>query len=236
MIFPAALLLAAATAARAAEEPAVVKNNRVNIRGQPTLKSEVVTQLKKGEPITILEEIADPKAKKSEPPQWLRIALPTNTPVWVNALFVANNIVLPNKLNVRAGPGESFSTLTRLEKGATVKPIRTFEGWIEIEAPASASAFVAADQVTRNAPAPAVAATKPPAPAPTPEPPKVETVKVDQHSRMRRKKAFGIGSRAGRRRKRRHRRLKNRNPRRRPKTSSRCPSASSPAKASCGAR
>ena len=38
-----------------AEESAVVKGNRVRVRGQATLRSEVITLLKKGETVTVLE-------------------------------------------------------------------------------------------------------------------------------------------------------------------------------------
>src|SRR5689334_17259198 len=38
-------------------EPGAAKQNNVNVRGQATMNSEIVTHLKKGEPITILEEI-----------------------------------------------------------------------------------------------------------------------------------------------------------------------------------
>jgi uncharacterized protein YgiM (DUF1202 family) len=187
-----------------ADAIAVVNDNRVNVRGQATLNSEVITQLKKGEKVAILEEIAVAKPKKGEPAKWYRIALPANTPVWVNAGFVKDNTVASAKLNVRTGPGENFSVIARLEKGATVKEIRTVGDWKEIEAPANASAFVAADLLQRQeaasdkavlaetkpaAPAPAVASrpkqgksapkAAPSVPATVPAPAPVETVKVE---------------------------------------------------------
>ncbi|MBI5775455.1 MAG: SH3 domain-containing protein [Verrucomicrobia bacterium] len=160
----------------AAEEAAVIKASRVNVRGQARLASEVVTQLKKDDAVTILEEIAAPNAKPGEPAAWLRIKLPANTPVWVNANFVSNNLVTVNKLNVRSGPGENYSVLARLDKGAEVKAIRTVGGdWTEIEAPAGAFAFIGSELVSRpNKPAApetisaANTTTAPPAPAPEP--------------------------------------------------------------------
>jgi hypothetical protein len=159
-----------------AEEAAVIKASRVNVRGQARLASEVVTQLKKDDAVTILEEIAAPNAKPGEPAAWLRIKLPANTPVWVNAGFVSNNVVTVNKLNVRSGPGENFSVLARLDKGAEVKTLRTVGAdWTEIEAPAGAFAFIGAELVDRpNKPAApetvsaANTTTAPPAPAPEP--------------------------------------------------------------------
>src|SRR5215813_1163742 len=37
--------------------PAVVDANNVNVRGQPKLKSEVLTRLTKGQQVTVIEEI-----------------------------------------------------------------------------------------------------------------------------------------------------------------------------------
>ncbi len=184
--------LLAAPGLRAAEEAVTVKDNRVNIRGQATLHSEVVTQLKKGETVNVLEEIKVKKPKTGEPKAWLRIALPSNTPVWVFAPYVTNNVANVAKLNVRGGPGENFSVLARLDKGTPVKPLRTVGAWMEIEAPASAVAFIAAETVSRvpasrnaellattTTPAP-VATTPAPVPisAPAPTPVVVETVPV----------------------------------------------------------
>jgi uncharacterized protein YgiM (DUF1202 family) len=144
-----------------AEEIAIVGADRVNVRGQPTLIGEVITQLKKGETVRILEEITVAKPKPGEPVHWFRIQMPANTPVWVSALYIeaTNKTVLPPKLNVRAGPGENFSVVGRITRGDTVKEIRIVDNWIEIETPPSAYGFIAAEFIEK-APVEA-AATKP---------------------------------------------------------------------------
>ena len=88
--------------------------------------------------------------------------MPTNTPVWVTAAFVdeTNHVVSAKKLNVRAGPGENYSVVARLEKGAAIKEIRKVNNWIEIETPADAYAFIGAEFIARQA------ASTPPATAP----------------------------------------------------------------------
>ena len=54
----AALFLAANLAAvGSTEQKAIVSADRVNVRGQATLNSEVVTQLREGEQVTVLEQI-----------------------------------------------------------------------------------------------------------------------------------------------------------------------------------
>lgn len=199
--------LAAFAVARAtAEEMATLKGDRVNVRGEASVNSEVITQLRAGEKVTVLEEITVEKPKPGEPAKWARILLPSNTPVWVHTMFLdpQTKSVKVNRLNVRAGPGENYSVVGRLEKGATVKEIRSVDQWMEIEPPPNTHAFVAAEFLEKAAmtavtespakPAePAVAETKPaekPAkkagktkpttPAKAPEPiTTVETVKVE---------------------------------------------------------
>lgn len=150
--FAAALCLSVAGACAADE--AVVKAARINLRGQPTTGSEVVTQLKQGEKITVLEEIIHAKPAQGEPAKWLRVALPSNTPVWVSTHFLTNGGVAVPRLNIRSGPGENFSVIGRVPKGTAVKELRRSGDWLEIEAPASTFAYIAADLVVRNAAAP----------------------------------------------------------------------------------
>src|SRR5438445_11861053 len=71
-----------------AEEAGVVKKDRVNVRAQASQGSEVITQLKKGETVTVVEEVTPKKHKRGEPAKWARIQLPPNTPVWVYAPYV----------------------------------------------------------------------------------------------------------------------------------------------------
>ena len=153
-----------------AEEVATVKDGRVNVRGQPSLVGEVITQLQKGEKVVVLDEITVANPKTNEPPKWARIQMPPNTPVWVYAPFLdTNKTVKVSRLNLRAGPGENFSVVGRLERGTSVTEIRRVEEWVEIEMPAGAYAFVAADLLTKGEPAPApVVAPKQESPAKAP--------------------------------------------------------------------
>jgi len=165
-----------------AEESAVVKGDRVRVRGQATLKSEVITLLKKGETVTVLEAIAARKPKRGEPANWARIQLPPNTPVWVYAPYIetTNNTVNIKRLNLRAGPGERFSIIGRIERGTPVKQIRTTDNWMEIEAPGNAFAFVAAEMLEKlTAPAQPQLAANTTKPAPAQPAPTVETVKTE---------------------------------------------------------
>ncbi|MGA2243715.1 MAG: SH3 domain-containing protein [Verrucomicrobiota bacterium] len=167
--------------------PATVAADNVNLRGQAGLQGEVVGHVKKGDTVSVLAEINLDKPKAGEPAQWAKIALPSGTKVWVDSLYVdkTNNVVAAKKLNLRGGPGENFSVLGVIEKGASVTSVNTKGNWLQIETPASAFAFVAAHYLKQeagmetnvtattiaanveNVPPPAPA-TMTPAPTPTP--------------------------------------------------------------------
>jgi uncharacterized protein YgiM (DUF1202 family) len=144
----------------------------LNVRGQAGLKGEVVAHLNKGDAVTVLSQINLDKHAVGEPAQWAKIALPTNTHVWVNTKFIDadSKTVSARKLNLRAGPGENYSILGVIERGTTVNEITTKDSWTQIEPPTDAYAFVAAMYLKQEAsgnlaanPAPSTETT----PAPT---------------------------------------------------------------------
>ncbi len=140
-------------------ENAVARQANVNLRGQATLNSEAISKLKKGEPVTVLELIELKKPRQDEPTYWYKIALPATVPVWVHSSYVdtATGMVKGSRLNLRGGPGENYSIVGRLGKGATVKVIETRGQWLKIEPPASSYGFVASHLLERGAAAVAVA-------------------------------------------------------------------------------
>jgi len=167
--------------------PADVIASNVNVRGQAKLKSEVVTRMTKGQQVTVLAEIVRNNSGPDEPSAWAKIVLPPSAHVWVNASFVdpTNHIVSAKRLNVRSGPGENYSILGRLARGDSVKDLQTKEGWLEIEAPTNAYAFMAAQYLRQEEPA-ALATNAVPMPTePTPaatavnEPPTVATAPTE---------------------------------------------------------
>ena len=154
----------AAAAAKVVEAPVVlipgtatVNVANVNFRGQAGLKGETIGHLKKGDAVTVIGQINLDKPKTGEPAQWAKIALPAGLKVWVNAKFVegTNKVVVVKKLNLRAGPGENYSVLGVLEKGAPITEVTSKGDWMQIEAPKNAFAFVAAEYLKQEIPAPA---------------------------------------------------------------------------------
>jgi uncharacterized protein YraI len=185
----AGLALSALSLFAAAPQEAVSKSDNVNVRAQPKTSSEIITRLKKGEAVVILDEVAVKNPKKDEPAVWARIVFPTNTPVWVNAGFIdsTNHTVRVKKLNARAGPGENYSVVGLLLKEEAVTEISLKENWMEIQAPTNAWAFVALDLLDKiggetNPPTNSVVATPPPTnsvvapPPPVASPPPLEVV------------------------------------------------------------
>jgi uncharacterized protein YgiM (DUF1202 family) len=162
--------------------PATVAAAHVNLRGQAGLKGEVVGHVQKGDAVTVISEITLDKPKAGEPAQWAKIALPGGTKVWVNSKFIdaTNNLVVAKKLNLRGGPGENYSVIGVLEKGAGFTQVTSKGDWTQIETPASAFAFVAASYLKQEVPlidtnvsvTQVVAAVEPvtPTPAVVPEP------------------------------------------------------------------
>src|SRR5277367_472146 len=117
--------------------PAEAAVNDLNVRGQAGLKGEVVAHLNKGDAVTILSQINLDKHAVGEPAQWAKIALPASTHIWVNAKFIdeTSRTVSAKKLNLRAGPGENYSVLGVIERGAVVNEITTKDDWTQIEPP-----------------------------------------------------------------------------------------------------
>jgi uncharacterized protein YgiM (DUF1202 family) len=151
-------------------EPAVSKQSNVNVRAQAHINSEIVTHLKAGETVTVLEEITIKHPKTDEPSRWARISLPAGTHVWVNSSYLSesNQSVKVPKLNIRSGAGENYSVIGTLVKGDAVKTVTTKGEWTEIEAPTNAFGFVAAHLLTHKT------VTEPVTPAPVPTPTVVE--------------------------------------------------------------
>jgi uncharacterized protein YgiM (DUF1202 family) len=162
---------------------ATVIASNVNVRGQAKLKSEVITQVQKGQTVNVLEEVTLKNSGPSEPSAWAKIILPANVHVWVNANYIStNHTVIPKNLSLRGGAGENYSRLGTIKRGDEVKELNRKGDWIEIEAPAEASGYIAAQYLKQEAtPAPIAAnespltnttvAENPPVTPASPEPP-----------------------------------------------------------------
>jgi uncharacterized protein YgiM (DUF1202 family) len=143
--------------------PATVAASRVNVRGKPTIRSEVVGHLTNGQPVTVIEEIKRDNARQDDPSIWAKIVLPGDKHLWVAEQHVdmLNKLVHVKKLNVRSGPGENFSIVGQLEKGDSITDLGATNGWLEIAPPTNAYAYVAAAYLKQDFTAPSATVTTP---------------------------------------------------------------------------
>ena len=135
---------------------ATVAAKHVNVRGKPTINSEVLTRLNEGDTVNVLEEITRENTRADDPTAWAKIAAPSTAHLWVNAQFVdTNKLVTVKKLNIRTGPGENYSVAGQLAKGDTVNDLGSKDGWLEIAAGENHFAYVAAAYLKQEITTPA---------------------------------------------------------------------------------
>jgi len=163
--------------------PATITGDNVNVRGKASFNGEVITKLNKGDTVAVIEQVILTKPRAGEPVHWAKIALPSKANVWVHSSYVdaSTKTVTPKKLNIRSGPGENYSIVGVIEKGATVKDVNTKGNWIEIETPGSAHAFVAAKYLNQinTATVPTIVNLAPATTEPVPPGPTVATTTTD---------------------------------------------------------
>ncbi|HEY3760724.1 MAG TPA: SH3 domain-containing protein [Verrucomicrobiae bacterium] len=150
---------------------ATIASEHVNVRGQAGVNGEVIAHEFKGDTVTVLDQINLKKHASDEPAQWAKVTYPTNASIWVFAKYIdSNNTVSTKKVNLRAGPGENFSTVGILNSGDPVTPIETKGRWMKIQAPTNSYAFIAAMYLTQS-PEQIAAANTPPTPTEVEQPP-----------------------------------------------------------------
>lgn len=132
-----------------AAQVGVIIAERVNVRTQPSIVSEVVTQVNTGQKVQVLEFITLNDAIPGNPTEWYRIAVPEGAAFWVSGDYIdsGDDTVTASQLNVRAGPGQSYTVMARLNRGEKVERIRESDGWVSIKPPAEAFAYVASSLV-----------------------------------------------------------------------------------------
>jgi len=146
-----------ATTASSATERGTVKGEHSNVRSRPSLHSEVVVQLHKGETVDVLEHKSAAEHEKSM--EWLRIALPASVKCYVSAKHLTDGTVNVEELNIRCGPGSSYREVGKLPKGTKVEIVDKKGEWAQIKPTAQCSGWIAAELVQ-------VEVIPPPAPAP----------------------------------------------------------------------
>jgi len=146
-----------------------INGTRVSARGKPTIFSQLVFQFNKGEQVKILENITIASPKVGEPRKWLRVQVPSDCGLWVDARYLGVIIGTVNlkprvhrtetlqanveaqQLEILGGAGENFPVLGILKHGDTVHLSgQTKNHWAEIYAPKCTSIYVPAYFITLN--------------------------------------------------------------------------------------
>ncbi|HPG00887.1 MAG TPA: SH3 domain-containing protein [Kiritimatiellia bacterium] len=109
-----------------------VVGQRVNLRAKAEATSEVVGQVGEGD---ILEA-------KSFMDEWVEVVPPESVDLWVYGELVRDNTVNGSTLNVRAGPGLTYSVVGDLVRGTAIQPRGEHAGWLKIAPDAACSLWV----------------------------------------------------------------------------------------------
>src|SRR5271155_504650 len=107
-----------------------VKGQHSNVRSRPSLNSEVISQLHKGESVDVLERKTVTEREKSM--DWLRIALPSTAKCFVSAKHLTDGSVNVENLNVHCGPGSNYREIGKLSKGTKVEVVVKKGEWVQI--------------------------------------------------------------------------------------------------------
>jgi uncharacterized protein YgiM (DUF1202 family) len=123
----------------------VVKGERSNVRSRPSIHSEVITQLRKGDTVDVLERQTVTEHEKSM--DWLRVSLPATAKCYVSAKHLNDGTVNVENLNVRCGPGATYREIGKLAKGTRVEILEKKGAWVQIRPPAECSGWITAELV-----------------------------------------------------------------------------------------
>lgn len=105
---------------------ASIKKDKVNVRSAPNLKSEVLFQAHLGYPV----EIAQTEGK------WVKIKDWQGNVGWVYRPLISKEVktavVLPERVNIRKGPGLKYKVVGQAESGEVYKVFSKKNGWVKV--------------------------------------------------------------------------------------------------------
>ena len=122
----------------------ILKGNRVNIRAGDDTSTEVICQLNEGDEVRVIGQ-----AK-----MWYKVQLPKKALVYIHKTNVERRnktgIIREDRSNIRAAATRSSTIIGRLNKGASVKIIKEYLDWYEIEAPKDTLGWIRSDYVRKK--------------------------------------------------------------------------------------
>jgi uncharacterized protein YgiM (DUF1202 family) len=105
---------------------ASIGQEKVNVRKSPNLKAEVLFQAHLGYPVELEKTKGD----------WVQIKDWQDKVGWVYRPLINKNVqtavIVPERVNVRKGPGLSYSVVSQAECGEVYKIFKEQKGWVKI--------------------------------------------------------------------------------------------------------
>jgi hypothetical protein len=142
-----------------------VLGDRVSLRVNPDLNSELLDRAMRGEELVFLGKTNG----------WVAVQAPASLDFWVAGQYVQNGTVQPDKLNVRSGPSQNYSVVCVVNKGDSLALRGEFNEWLKIAPPAGSRVWISEEyaelvEPPRPEPEPAPVVVVEPEPEPKPKP------------------------------------------------------------------
>jgi SH3-like domain-containing protein len=130
----AAVLLGAAAASAYPESfaPGIVTADNVNLRAEPNIRAEIVGQVHQDQPVEVI-------AMDGE---WCAIVPPAGISGWISADYLREGVVTATRINIRAGPGVAYASLSKFQQGDRPEILETKEGWAKVVLPRNAQVWL----------------------------------------------------------------------------------------------
>lgn len=114
-----------------------ISGDRVNVRAGSSKNHEILCKLNSGERVAV-------RGGRGE---WLKIVPPSPVRVWVWAEFVKEDVVVEDRVNVRARPALRSSVMCQVDRGDEVRVVDQQDEWLGIVPPPDCYAWVSAKYV-----------------------------------------------------------------------------------------
>lgn len=134
-IFSLSLLLLIAANVQSESPKVKVTGGRVNIRSRPSLSGELMGQVMVNDELILAGQTNG---------DFVAIVAPEWVECWLANEYLQDGIVLPPKLNVRAGPNMNYGVVAVATRGDKLEVIQELDEWVKVKAPTNALAWISA--------------------------------------------------------------------------------------------
>jgi len=142
-----------------------VTGDRVNLRSRPSLTGELTGQVRQGDELNAYPVSGDTLR------EWRAVEAPEWVECWVRGDYLEGDEVVPETLNVRAGPSLNYGVIAVVKRGERVTIKATDGEWTQIGPPPGSAVWISTAYIepvavpTPEEPAAAEETAEPPGPA-----------------------------------------------------------------------